>query len=199
MKNQKIEVQGTAITIYKGDSEYYISLTDIARYKDSNSTDDIIKNWLRNRNTIELLGFWEQLYNPDFKPVEFDGFRKQAGLNSFVLTPKRWIETTNAIGLISKSGRYGGTFAHKDIAFEFASWISIEFKLYIIKEFQRLKEEESNRLQVEWNFHRTLAKVNYKIHTDAIKENLIPKELSKTQTSSVMPRKQMCSIWHFSG
>lgn len=185
MKNQKIEVQGTPITIYKGDSDDYISLTDIARYKDSANTDDIIKNWLRNRNTIELLGFWEQMYNPDFKPVEFDGFRKQAGLNSFVLTPKRWIETTNAIGIISKSGRYGGTFAHKDIAFEFASWISIEFKLYIIKEFQRLKEEESNRLQIEWNFQRTLAKINYKIHTDAIKENLIPQELNNNQTSLV--------------
>ncbi|WP_341903741.1 KilA-N domain-containing protein [Fluviicola taffensis] len=184
-KNQTIEVQGTPIAIYKGDSEDYISLTDIARYKDTANTDDIIKNWLRNRNTIELLGFWEQMYNPNFKPVEFDGFKKQAGLNSFVLTPKRWIETTNAIGIISKSGRYGGTFAHKDIAFEFASWVSIEFKLYIIKEFQRLKEEESNRLQIEWSIQRTLAKVNYKIHTDAIKENLIPQELGKNQTSLV--------------
>ena len=147
--------------------------------------DTIIQNWLRNRNTIELLGFWEQLYNPDFKPLEFEGFRKQAGLNSFVLTPKRWIETTNAIGIVSKSGRYGGTFAHKDIAFEFASWISIEFKLYIIKEFQRLKEDESDRLKLEWNYQRHLAKVNYHIHTDAIKENLIPKELSKAQISVV--------------
>ena len=147
--------------------------------------DTIIQNWLRNRNTIELLGFWEQLYNPNFKPLEFEGFRKQAGLNSFVLTPKRWIETTNAIGLISKSGRYGGTFAHKDIAFEFASWISIEFKLYIIKEFQRLKEDESKRLKLEWSYQRHLAKVNYLIHTDAIKENLIPKELSKTQINFV--------------
>jgi hypothetical protein len=186
MKNQKIEVQGTLISIYKGYSEDdYISLTDIARYKDSANTDDIIKNWLRNRNTIELLGFWEQMYNPHFKPVEFDGFKKQAGLNSFVLTPKRWIESTNAIGIVSKSGRYGGTFAHKDIAFEFASWISIEFKLYIIKEFQRLKEEESSRLQIDWNFQRTLAKVNYKIHTDAIKENLVPAELNKNQTSQI--------------
>ncbi len=184
-KNRKIEVQGTEITIFKGEKEDYISLTDIARYKDTANTDDIIKNWLRNRNTIELLGFWEQLYNPDFKPVEFDGFRKQAGLNSFVLTPKRWIESTNAIGIISKSGRYGGTFAHKDIAFEFASWISIEFKLYIIKEFQRLKEEESNRQQLDWNLQRTLAKVNYTIHTDAIKERLIPKKLSPKQTSMV--------------
>jgi hypothetical protein len=184
-KNQKIEVKGNPIAIYKGDNDEYISLTDIARYKDSLNTDDIIKNWLRNRNTIELLGFWEQMYNPNFKPVEFDGFRKQAGLNSFVLTPKRWIESTNAIGIISKSGRYGGTFAHKDIAFEFASWISIEFKLYILKEFQRLKEAESNHNQIEWNLQRTLAKVNYKIHTDSIKENLVPQILDKKQTSLV--------------
>jgi len=127
------------------------------------------------------LGFWEQLYNPDFNPLEFDGFRKQAGLNSFTLTPKQWIEKTNAKGIVSKSGRYGGTFAHKDIAFEFASWISIEFKLYIIKEFQRLKDVENDRLKLDWSLQRTLAKVNYHIHTDAIKENLIPKELSKSQ------------------
>ena len=184
-KNKKIEVQGTAISIYKGDREDYFSLTDIARHKNPNQTDDVIKNWMRNRNTIELLGFWEQLYNPDFKPVEFDGFRKQSGLNSFVLTPKRWIETTNAIGIISKPGRYGGTYAHKDIAFEFASWISIEFKLYIIKEFQRLKEEETDRKQLDWNLQRTLAKVNYTIHTDAIKENLIPPKLSKKEISWV--------------
>src|SRR3989338_8892473 len=140
-KNKTITVKGTEITVHQGEQSDYISLTDIARHKNSENTDDVIKNWLRNRNTVELLGFWEQLNNPDFKPVEFDGFKKQAGLNSFVLTPKKWIETTNAIGIISKSGRYGGTFAHKDLAFEFASWISIEFKLYIIKEFQRLKED----------------------------------------------------------
>ena len=140
---------------------------------------------MRNRNTVELLGFWEQMHNPDFKPVEFDGFRKQAGLNSFTMTPKKWIESTNAIGITSKSGRYGGTFAHKDIAFEFASWISIEFKLFIIKEFQRLKEDENDRLKLTWNLQRTLAKVNYRIHTDAIKENLVPKELNKQQISFV--------------
>lgn len=140
---------------------------------------------MRNRNTIELLGFWETIYNPNFKPLEFEGFRKQAGLNSFVMTSKRWIETTHAIGIISKSGRYGGTYAHKDIALEFASWISIEFKLYVIKEFQRLKDEESNHLKLEWNLQRTLAKVNYHIHTDAIKENLIPKEITKQQSSFV--------------
>lgn len=185
VKNNKIEVQGISIVVYKSELEDYISLTDIARYKDISSTDDIIKNWLRNRNTIELLGFWETIYNPNFKPVEFDGFRKQAGLNSFVMTPKKWIESTNAIGIVSKSGRYGGTFAHKDIALEFASWISIEFKLYVIKEFQRLKEEENNREKLDWNLQRTISKINYKIHTDAIKENLIPEEISKQQASFV--------------
>jgi len=184
-KNQKIDVRGTEITVLKNEQEDFISLTDIARHKDSEHTDTIIQNWMRNRNTIELLGFWESIYNPNFKPLEFEGFRKQAGLNSFVMTPKRWIEATNSIGIISRSGRYGGTFAHKDIAFEFASWISIEFKLYVIKEFQRLKADENDRLKLEWNLQRTLAKVNYHIHTDAIKENLIPKELNKTQISFV--------------
>lgn len=184
-KSKVIEVKGIHVTVLIGENEDYVSLTDIARYKDSLNTDDIIKNWLRNRNTIELLGLWEHIYNPNFKPVEFDGFRKQAGLNSFVLTPKRWIETTNAIGIVSKPGRYGGTFAHKDIAFEFASWISIEFKLYIIKEFQRLKEQESSRQQLDWNLQRTLAKVNYAIHTDAIKEKLIPIKLTAKQISFV--------------
>lgn len=184
-KNSKIEVKGTEITILKNEKDDFISLTDIARYKDSEHTDTIIQNWMRNRNTIELLGFWESIYNPNFKPLEFEGFRKQAGLNSFVMTPKRWVETTNAIGIISKSGRYGGTFAHKDIAFEFASWISIEFKLYVIKEFQRLKADENDRLKLEWNLQRTLAKVNYRIHTDAIKENLIPKEISKSQSQFI--------------
>ena len=183
--NKKINVQGFDVVLYQTNEEDYISLTDIARYKDANNTDDIIKNWLRNRNTVELLGYWEIMYNPSFKPVEFDGFRKQAGLNSFVLTPKKWIETTNAIGIVSKSGRYGGTFAHKDIAFEFASWISIEFKLYIIKEFQRLKTEENSRLQLEWNLKRTISKINYQIHTDAIKDNLIPKEITRQQASWV--------------
>lgn len=184
-KNKTVELYGTVITFFKGDIHDYILLTDIARYKDSMNTDDSIKNWLRNRNTIELLGFWEQLYNPDFKPVEYDGFRKQAGLNSFVLTPKHWIETTNAIGIISKSGTYGGTFAHKDIAFEFASWILIEFKLYIIKEFQRLKNEERDRQKLEWNYQRYLINLNYLIHTDAIKENLIPVDISKQKASFI--------------
>lgn len=184
-KNKTISVQGFDIVWYETNYNDYISLTDIARYKDAKHTDDIIKNWLRNRNTIELLGFWESIYNPNFKPVEFDGFRKQAGLNSFVMTPKKWIESTNAIGIVSKSGRYGGTFAHKDIALEFASWISIEFKLYIIKEFQRLKEDETSQLKLEWNLQRTLSKINYHIHTDAIKDNLIPKEITKQQANFV--------------
>ena len=184
-KNKTIIVQGTTVCIQQGNQSDYISLTDIARHKDQNNTDSIIQNWLRNRNTIELLGFWETMYNPDFKPLEFEGFKNQAGLNSFVLTPKKWIETTNAIGITSKSGRYGGTFAHKDIAFEFASWISIEFKLFIIKEFQRLKDDESNRLNLQWNFQRTLAKVNYHIHTDAIKENLIPNHITASQKNYI--------------
>ncbi len=184
-KNKTINVKGTEITIFLNEQTDYISLTDIARYKDLERTETIIQNWIRNRNTIELLGFWEQLYNPDFKHIEFDVFRKQAGLNSFTLNPKQWIAKTNAIGIISKAGRYGGTFAHKDIAFEFASWISIEFKLYIIKEFQRLKEDENDRLNLTWNLQRILAKVNYSIHTDAIKENLIPTTLSKDKINFV--------------
>jgi KilA-N domain len=148
-RNRTIRVKGAEIAVINSNENDYISLTDIARYKDPTHIDDIIKNWMRNRNTIELLGFWEILYNPDFKPVEFDGFKKQAGLNSFVMTPKKWIEKTNAIGITSKSGRYGGTFAHKDITLEFASWISIEFKLFLLKEFQRLKTDENQRLQLE--------------------------------------------------
>jgi hypothetical protein len=143
----------------------------------------VIQNWLRNRNTIEFLGIWEQLNNPEFNPIEFDGIKSQAGLNSFILTAKKWITSTNAIGLISKAGRYGGTYAHKDIAFEFASWISVEFKLYLIKEFQRLKEQE--RKTLGWDIRRNLAKINYRIHTDAIKEHLIPPTLSPAQTSMV--------------
>ena len=184
-KNKTISVQGFDIVWYETNYNDYISLTDIARYKDAEHTDAIIQNWLRNRNTIELLGFWESIYNPNFKPLEFEGFRKQAGLNSFVMTPKKWIESTNAIDIVSKSGRYGGTFAHKDIALEFASWISIEFKLYIIKEFQRLKEDETSQLKLEWNLQRTLSKINYHIHTDAIRDNLIPKEITKQQANFV--------------
>jgi hypothetical protein len=179
----KIEVKGIQVAVISQKEEDYISLTDIARYKNAEHTDDLIRAWVRNRNTIEFLGLWEQLNNPGFKPVEFDGFRKQAGLNSFTLTPGQWIERTNAIGIISKPGRYGGTYAHKDIAFEFASWISVEFKLYLIKEFQRLKESEQK--QLGWDIRRNLAKINYRIHTDAIKENLIPPELSREQVNLI--------------
>lgn len=179
----KIEVKGASITVVSGDVDDYISLTDIARYKDSDHTDDIIRNWLRNRNTLEFLGIWEQLNNPVFNPVEFDGIRMQAGLNSFTLTPKRWIEATRAVGITSKAGRYGGTYAHKDIAFEFASWVSVEFKLYLIKEFQRLKETE--REQLGWDIRRNLTKINYRLHTDAIKTQLIPQQLTAQQTSLI--------------
>ena len=179
----KINVLNREIALYTYNEEDYICITDIARYKDAERTDYIIQNWLRNRNTIEFLGIWEQLNNPNFKPIEFDGFKKQAGLNSFILTAKKWIESTNAIGLVSKSGRYGGTYAHKDIAFEFASWISVEFKLYLIKEFQRLKDQE--RKQLGWDIRRNLAKINYRIHTDAIKESLIPQELTKAQINNI--------------
>ena len=161
----------------------YICLTDIARYKDPERSDYLISNWLRNRNTIEFLGLWEQINNPAFNPIEFDGIQKQAGLNSFILTAKQWIERTGAIGIQSKAGRYGGTYAHLDIALEFAAWISVEFKLYLIKEFQRLKETE--RQSLGWDIRRNLAKINYRIHTDAIQTHLIPPALSKAQTSLV--------------
>ncbi len=179
----KIEVKGTSITVVSGYVDDYISLTDIARYKDGDHTDDIIRNWLRNRNTLEFLGIWEQLNNPVFNPVEFDGIRMQAGLNSFTLTPKRWIEATRAVGITSKAGRYGGTYAHKDVAFEFASWVSVEFKLYLIKEFQRLKETE--REQLGWDIRRNLTKINYRIHTDAIKTRLIPPQLTPQQINLI--------------
>ena len=171
--------------LYEDNKQDFISLTDIARYKNSLEPKDVVKNWMRSRTTIEFLGLWEQLNNPDFKGVEFDSFLYEAGSNSFTLSPSKWIEATNAKGIVSRQGKNGGTFAHKDIAFEFASWVSASFKLYLIKEFQRLKDDESNRNQLEWNFQRTLAKVNYRIHTDAIKENLIPKEITKQQAAFV--------------
>ena len=177
-------VRGTEVNIqWNVERDDYISLTDIAKVKDSDNPRYIIQNWMRNRNTIEFLGVWETLYNPNFNRVEFDAFRSQAGLNSFVMTPQKWIDSTAAIGIISKAGRYGGTYAHKEIAFEFASWISVEFKLYLVKEFERLKAEEMRRFG--WDIKRNLAKINYRIHTDAIKENLIPPELSAKQTSLV--------------
>lgn len=178
-----IHANGTEITVLSsGDDNDYISLTDIAKYK-SDAPDDVIKNWMRNRDTLEFLGLWEQLNNPGFKPVEFDGFRNQAGSNAFTMSPKKWIEGTGAIGMISKPGRYGGTYAHRDIAFEFASWISAEFKLYIIKDYQRLKSDENSRLALGWNLNRTLAKINYRIHTDAIKDMLIPPDITPQRQS----------------
>lgn len=182
-KKSKVDVQGTAFSIVSRGSEDFISLTDIAKYKNPDHADDVIRNWLRNRNTVEFLGVWERLNNPAFNPVEFDGIRIQTGLNSFTLTPKQWIEKTLAIGIVSQTGRYGGTYAHKDIAFEFASWVSVEFKLYLIKEFQRLKDDENRRLSLAWNLNRTLSKLNYRIHTDAIREHLIPPEITPAQAA----------------
>ena len=178
----KINVQNTEITVVSYNEADYISLTDIAKFKSDDPT-AVIGNWMRNRNTVEYLGIWESLYNPGFNPIEGEGFRKEAGLNAFTLSPKKWIEATHAIGIMSKSGRYGGTYAHKDIAFKFASWISVEFELYIIKEFQRLKTEE--QAQLGWSAKRELSKINYRIHTDAIKQNLIPAEVSPAQASII--------------
>ncbi len=182
-KQQSIIVQDRKISVMKVRDEDYISLTDMVK----NFGDDVmIYQWMRNRNTVEFIGVWEQLHNPKFKGLEFDTFKKQAGLNSFSLTPKKWIETTNAIGFVSKAGRYGGgTYAHKDIAFEFGTWLSPQFKLYLIKEFQRLKEEESLRLEQGWDIKRMLAKINYKIHTDAVKAHLIPANISKNRINIV--------------
>jgi hypothetical protein len=178
-KEAKINVQGTAITILSHKEDDYICLTDMAK---KFGGDDLIYSWMRNRNTLEFLGIWEQIHNPEFKGGEFETFKKEAGLNSFHLTPKKWIEATQAIGIQSRAGRYGGgTYAHKDLAFEFGSWLSPEFKLYLIKEFQRLKEDENRRLSLEWNLNRTLSKVNYRIHTDAIKENIIPANITQQQ------------------
>lgn len=192
MANKKVEsvihADGVDIAVVTtvGSEEDYISLTDMARRKNPIAPKDVVKNWLRLRSTIDFLGLWEELNNPNFKGVEFDSFKSHAGENSFTLSPQQWIKSTNAIGLISKSGRYGGgTYAHKDIAFEFASWLSPEFKLYIIKDYQRLKEDEGHRLALDWNVKRILAKANYRIHTDAIKMNLIPPELPRVQQGYV--------------
>jgi len=180
-----LEVKGASVAVLSRNQQDTLCLTDIARFKNSDHPDDVIRNWLRNRNTVEFLGLWERLNNPVFNPVEFDGIRMQTGLNSFVLTPKRWIEKTGAVGITSSPGRYGGTYAHKDIAFQFASWVSVEFNLYLIKEFQRLKDEENDRLQLGWSLQRTLAKINYRIHTDAIRETLLPTAITKDQASLV--------------
>ena len=180
----KLFVKNTEITVISIQEKDYISLTDIAKAKNPTDPNGVIANWLRNRNTIEFLGIWEYLYNPKFKPLEFEGFLNEAGANAFTLSPQKWIESTNAVGMNSKSGRNGGTFAHKDIAFKFASWVSVEFELYIVKDYQRLKEEEEqNNKSLEWNLQRTLSKINYRIHTDAIKEHIIPNVVTKEQIS----------------
>lgn len=182
-----IHADGVDISVVTtvGSEDDYISLTDIARYHNPELPGYVIQNWMRNRSTIEFLGLWEELNNPDFNCVDFEAIKQESGSNSFAMTPKKWIRDTHAIGIKSKQGRYAATFAHKDIAFEFASWISPEFKLYIIKDYQRLKEDEGHRLALDWNVKRILVSANYKIHTDAIKENLIPPELSRQQQSYV--------------
>jgi len=180
-KNRKLNVDGSEITVVANNEQDYISLTDMVRNIENGLA--LIEKWLRNKNTIEFLGIWEQMYNPDFNSPEFEGIKNEAGLNRFVLSVKQWTEKTNSIGVIAKAGRYGGTYAHKDIAFEFASWISPQFKLYLIKEFQRLKEEELK--QLGWDIRRNLTKINYRIHTDAIREHLIPQELSREQINLV--------------
>jgi len=179
---KELVVQDINVNFFSQKEEDYISLTDIARYKNSDDPRFVVQNWMKTRSTVEFLGIWEIINNPAFNRVEFDTVKNEAGSNAFVLTPSKWIKITQAVGIVSKSGRYGGgTYAHKDIAFEFASWISAEFKLYLIKEFQRLKEEENERKQLGWDIKRNLAKINYRIHTDAIKENLIPPELTPGQ------------------
>ncbi len=179
----KITAKGMQISVVSdGSHDDYISLTDIAKYK-SEDPAATIQNWMRGRDVIEFLGLWETLHNPDFKPLEFEGFKSRAGSNAFTLSPKRWVEATAAIGMYSKSGRNGGTYAHRDIAFEFASWISAEFKLYIITDYQRLKTDENSRLSLNWNMNREISKINYRIHTDAIKEHLIVPELPKQYQS----------------
>lgn len=184
---ETIHAQGIEIGIYTSDFENeFISITDIAKYRNEDDPRFVIQNWMRNRNTIEFLGVWETLHNPSFNRVQFDTVKKEAGANRFVMTPTKWIEQTNAIGIVSKAGRYGGgTFAHTDIAMSFATWLSPEFQLYIMKDYRRLKSDENSRLSLNWNLNRELSKLNYKIHTDAIKENLIIPELTPAQKSFV--------------
>ena len=179
-----IHANGIDISIYSEDLQNdYISLTDIAKKREGEYPGYVIQNWLRNKNTIAFVGLWESIHNPNFNCIEFEAIKGEAGTNSFVLTPKRWVESTNAIGIVTKGGRYAATYAHKDIAFEFASWISAEFKLYIIMDYKRLKADENSRFSLNWNLNREISKLNYKIHTDAIKENLIPPELTPAQIS----------------
>lgn len=181
---ETITAKGLKIGIYTEDFQNeFISLTDIAKYRNSGDPRFVIQNWMRNRNTVEFLSVWEELHNPDFNRVQFEAVKEEAGLNRFVMTPAKWIEQTNAIGIVSKAGRYGGTYAHSDIAMAFASWISPEFQLYIMKDYRRLKQDENSRLSLNWNLNRELSKINYKIQTDAIEENLIPPELTQAQKS----------------
>ena len=181
--NNIITVKDVNIRTMKKDGVDYICITDIARQKNSVDPNGVIGNWMRNRNTIEYLGLWETLYNPNFNPLEFEGFRSLAGLNAFTLSPTQWIEATRAIGLITKAGRYGGTYARSDIAFKLANWVSVEFELYLVMEFQRLKAKEQE--QIGWTAKRELSKINYRIHTDAIKRHLIPEEVTKEQSSII--------------
>ncbi|MCL2064680.1 MAG: KilA-N domain-containing protein [Candidatus Cloacimonetes bacterium] len=185
-KSDKIKALDTEITVMHGnyDSDY-ISMTDIANFKNADYSSEVIQNWMRNRSTVEYLGLWERIHNPDFNYLAFEVIENEAGRNSFVLTPKRWIESVNAIGMTAKAGRYASTFAHKDIAFKFAAWISVELELYVIKDYQRLKTEESNKISLEWNLQRTISKINYRIHTDAIKAEIIPKVITKEQANFV--------------
>ncbi|MCL2304246.1 MAG: KilA-N domain-containing protein [Planctomycetaceae bacterium] len=184
-KKEAITVQGTEILVVNQTGGEYICVTDIARHKNSHEPKDVVKNWMRSRGTIEFLALWERIHNPNFKGVEIDPLLFEAGSNSFTMSPTKWVAITNAIGIYTKTGLGGGTYAHKDIAFEFASWISSEFKLYLLLEFQRLKEDEQQRLSLEWNLHRTLAKVNYRIHTDAIKSHVIPPTVTKEQANKI--------------
>ena len=184
-KKENIVVQGTEIAVLAHGQDDYISLTDMARYKNAQATGLVISHWLSARYTVEFMGVWERINNPDFNVTEFSNIKMESGANGYVLTSKQWIEKTNAIGLIAKPGRYGGTYAHRDIAFEFATWLSAEFKFYLITEFQRLKSDEQRRQSLEWNLQRTLSKINYRIHTDAIKERIIPKEVTRAQTAAI--------------
>jgi hypothetical protein len=184
-KKETITAQGTEIAVISIRQDDYISLTDIAKYKNADYPSDVIQNWMRNRSTVEFLGLWERIHNPDFNYLEFEVIDREAGRNAFVLTPKKWIETVSAIGMTTKQGRYAATYANKDIAFKFASWISAEFELYVIKDYQRLKSDEQQQQKLEWNLQRTLSKINYRIHTDAIKEQIIPKEVTRVQAAAV--------------
>ena len=197
-KSDILHVQGIDVGIYTEDyRNEYISLTDIARYRNSDDPRFAIQNWMRNRNTIEFLGLWESLHNPAFNRVQFDTFKTEAGLNRFVMTPSKWIEQTGAIGIVTKAGRYnGGTYAHSDIAMEFASWISSEFKLYLMKDYRRLKYDENSRLSLSWNLNREISKLNYRVHTDAIQQNLLPPTSPENSSHTFMPTRPTCSTWH---